>query len=113
MTTFNIIVNNAPAVTDYTDSIIAVGGTISILTPFTDVDLDTLTYTGELEDGSATITPFALDSVSGTVTGQFDNTGYYLLKVTATDPSGASVSSWVRVTANDAPVVNTLLVSDQ
>ena len=67
---FNIVITTRPAVTVYTDLTKAAGDSISVATPFSDADGNTLTYTGVLQNGLSTLTPFALSS-SGTLTATF------------------------------------------
>ena len=67
---FNIIITTRPSVTPYSDLIKSSGDSISISTPFADADGDTLTYTGVLQNGSSTLTPFSLSS-SGTLAATF------------------------------------------
>ncbi|PXF29262.1 hypothetical protein WH50_21760, partial [Pokkaliibacter plantistimulans] len=84
---------------------------------FSDVDAaDSLTYTATLADGSALPSWLSFDASTGTFSGTPDNgdVGAISIRVTATDTSGASVSSTFSLTVanvNNAPEAGA--ISDQ
>jgi CshA-type fibril repeat protein len=82
---------------------------VSVAAGFSDVDGDVLTYTASGLPSGLTLNP-ATGAISGTIaadasTGGPNNDGLYQVTVTATDPSGALVStSFVWTIGNPAPI---------
>jgi len=107
----NFVVNSRPTTTGYTDLLKTTGDVISVVTPFTDADGDTLTYSAVMSNGSSTITPFSLSS-AGLLEATFTSTGMLTIIVTATDPSSNSVSSTQTVVVNAPPVVDQTKLTD-
>jgi large repetitive protein len=106
---FNFIMNTIPTVTDYTDLLKTVGDSISISTPFTDPDGDTLTYTAKFPNGSTSILPFNIDASTGVLSATFsssDDLKLYSVEVTATDISSNTRSSTQTVIVNQPPTVD-------
>ncbi|CAI2373153.1 unnamed protein product [Moneuplotes crassus] len=105
---FNFIVSTRPTVTPYSDLTRAIGGSISVSTPFVDADGDTLTYSAAYINGSSTITPYSLSAAGLLTSSAFTSSeeGSYSIKVTATDTSSNSISSTQNVIVNSAPVAN-------
>ena len=70
------------------------GGTVSFPTRlrFSDLDGDTLTFTATGLPPSLTIDP-ATGLITGTLPPETSENGPYMVVVTATDPSGASVTT--------------------
>jgi hypothetical protein len=111
---FNFVANSRPIVTAYSDLIQVVGDSISVVTPFTDPDGDTLTYSAVFQNGSATITPFGIGTSTGTLTATFNSSqeGRYAVVVTAVDTSSNSISSTQNVIVNSAPVADQTTLTD-
>jgi hypothetical protein len=79
---------------------------------FTDGEGDALTYSATLADGSALPAWLHFDAATGTFSGhpQNDDVGILTVRVTATDPVGAKVSSNFAlevINVNDAPTAST------
>ncbi|WP_309293198.1 putative Ig domain-containing protein [Azonexus sp.] len=113
--------NRAPELTTaLDDQMTAQGASFSYALPaaaFTDPDGDALIYSATLADGSALPAWLTFDAQTQTFTGTPANgdVGNLQLRVTATDPAGASASQLFMLevaNVNDAPAVGTLL-SDQ
>ncbi len=101
--------NSAPVVTDLLQDQTATEQTAFAYTlantSFVDPDNDALTYVATLDDGSALPSWMTFDSTTLTFSGTPgpDAAGDYRLLVTASDPTGASVSDGFALTVADAP----------
>ncbi|WP_244664862.1 putative Ig domain-containing protein [Candidatus Symbiopectobacterium sp. 'North America'] len=109
-------VNDAPVVaTAIPAQSIAQDGSLNFTVPagtFTDPDGDTLALSATLADGSPLPAWLSFNAATGTFSGTPANgdVGNLTIKVTATDPSNATVSTTFSLTVtnvNDAPVVTT------
>ncbi|GKW14413.1 hypothetical protein PEC301937_03630 [Pectobacterium carotovorum subsp. carotovorum] len=118
-TTFGLTVSNvndAPIVaTTIPAQSVAQDGSFSFTVPagtFTDPDGDTLTLSATLANGSPLPAWLSFNSATGTFSGTPGNgdVGSLSIKITATDPSNAAISTTFGLTVtnvNDAPVVTT------
>ncbi|WEF10710.1 putative Ig domain-containing protein [Pectobacterium actinidiae] len=118
-TTFGLTVtnvNDAPVLaTPIPAQSVAQDGNLNFTVPtgtFTDPDGDTLTLSATLADGSPLPTWLSFNPATGTFSGTPGNAdvGSLSIKITATDPSSAAISTSFSLTVtnvNDAPVVAT------
>ncbi|MFJ5428079.1 putative Ig domain-containing protein [Pectobacterium actinidiae] len=113
-------VNDAPVVaTPIPAQSVAQDGSFSFTVPagtFTDPDGDTLTLSATLADGSPLPTWLSFNPATGTFSGTPGNgdVGSLSIKITATDPSSAAISTTFSLTVtnvNDAPIVATPIPS--
>ncbi|MCW2479894.1 putative Ig domain-containing protein [Candidatus Symbiopectobacterium sp. NZEC135] len=116
--TLTIVTGNPPVVsTPIPAQNIAQNGSLNFTVPagtFTDPDDDALTLSATLADGSALPSWLTFNPATGTFSGTPGNAdvGILSIKVTATDPTNASVSTTFSLTVtnvNDAPVVSTTI----
>ncbi|MFJ5485606.1 putative Ig domain-containing protein, partial [Pectobacterium actinidiae] len=120
-TTFGLTVtnvNDAPVLaTPIPSQSVAQDGGFSFTVPagtFTDPNGDTLTLSATLADGSPLPTWLSFNPATGTFSGTPGNTdvGSLSIKITATDPSNAAISTTFGLTVtnvNDAPIVATTI----
>jgi len=112
-------VNDAPVVaTAIADLAVAQNALFSFAIPagtFSDIDGDILSYSASLADGSSLPTWLSFDAATQTFSGTpaNDDVGVLSLRITATDPSGLSISDNFNISVgdvNDAPVVDAVIV---
>ncbi|MBF0185910.1 MAG: putative Ig domain-containing protein, partial [Magnetococcales bacterium] len=103
-------VNHAPTTTGIAAHTARLNQALNLtVAPFTDVDMpegDKLTYQASLADNTALPTWLQFDSATRTFTsGNLTTAGQHALRVTATDSSGASVSSTFTLTVDTPPTL--------